>query len=903
MSVKYRIRLQNERVIGPFTTEEIGELYLKNHINGNEVCQQFPIGDWRKITTFPNLVSLFSQISKTKLEEEKNAKLNSDKTNSEIKIFHEFKFGKTNNKNIDTDYEELEKKYKENGVIESYLEKTMIAVRGVNKVSQDLDKTTINPARVISPKDMMDESQKEIIHDEIIKKKKEKIIERVQSIDELMNEKTEFFNLASVLPTINAQLSVSEVELDQQAKVEENNEKIRLKNLEEETAQDLDEDDEYEEVTQITDNNSIHDGVPAKPAKKKRKKGMSAIVAISFMALFYVFLAPDEKPKISGPLYVDIKFPITQEFEDTSGASAALVKGRNLYAKNTYISRAQASKSFVISLQKQFSNNEALGELILTDVELLDDAKEFRLASNTIYKLILLSENKLLSDLNVATGTALFYGKIGKYQTGINVIKNYLRAKGAVSSKLLAYYLDLLINSGDLVEARKTYTKLKVIPQKPFEAYVSLARFSEIDEQPGEARNIIEEGLKYYPNSALLLLKSADYLFKDQSKKKYEDILIKLNLSNSEGSPAFIAKFYANMGLLSAIKNKNKEATIFFKKSLAIKESDELRTMLSSLEVSGDKFSQSLILESKVLDLIKKSKQELKNKNLEAAFSYSIEALDTLPDNVPAILLHTQLQLRRGLYDSAINTLQKSIALNPNNSVLKKNLLQTYLKSYKLEEAQKTLLDLSQTKYAFGSEYASLMGDFNLAGNNIPLAVRWYSEALSRDPLSDYDMFQLAKIFIRVKKFKEARTRLSKALLLDPQNPEYLATYAEIISEQDNFDTALGYLRDAISEIGEEPKLISAIATIYYRSGQLNEFQNYYRRIQAMPKKEETFYEFLIYASKLEEKNNDYILYSRELLKINPGNLKVRLELGEFFFNAKRYPEAILEFEEVKTKL
>lgn len=931
MSVKYRIRLQNDRVIGPFAIEEIGELYLKKHINGDELCQQFPVGDWRNIATFPNLMSLINDIKKKNLAPppevkpvqatpvtEKDPLPKREPTHSGIKDFREFKFG--HEIKLDINYDELEKRYKKHQSEEqqiSILEKTRLVNKGLIKPPSDIDKTIIVPKK---------ESQ-ELIEKKIHSKKKlfddEKVPAPIQTEEELQNEKTEVFNLVQLLPSINAQLSVSEVELDLQARVEENNERMRLKELQIKEALEAENEDEDEDE----DENDVDNGVEkksdaelfevktplpppvhsnahvAKKPKKKRKKEMSIIVAIAFMAIFYVFLTPDETVKENTARFLDIKFPITQEYEDGKSATAALLKGRKLYAQNTYLSRALASQSLVVSLQKQFGNNEALGELILAYAELLDDAQNTKIAAGVIYKLIQLAENKMLNDINVVTGTALFFGKIGKYQTGINIIKNYLRAKGAVSSKLLAYYLDLLINEGDLIEARKTFVKLKEIPKKPFEAYYSLAHFSDIDDQPAEARNIIAEGLKYYPDSALLLLKSADYLLKDQSQKAYEEVLVKINSINSEGSPNFTAKFYYHMGLLSALKKKNKEATIFFKRSLALKESDELRTMLSTLEVSGDKFSQSLIIESKVLDLIKKAKAELKNKNLEAAFSYSIEAVDISPDYVPAILLLTQLQFKRGLFDSAINTLQRAISLNPGKSILKKNLVSAYLKAFKFDEAQKIMVELSQSKFAFGNEYASLMGDFYVAKNNIPLAVRWYSEALGRDPLSDYDMFQLAKIFLRTKQFNEAKSRISKALLLDPKNPDYLAINAEILFEQDNTDTALGYLRDAIAEIGEEPKLISTIATLYYKSGQIKEFQDYYKRIQEMPKKDEAFYEFLIYAAKLEEKNDDVINYSRELLKLNPGNLKVRLDLGELLFSLKRSSEAILEFEEVRSRL
>lgn len=914
MNVRYRIRLLGERVIGPFTAEEIGELYLKKHIKGDEVCQLFPIGDWKSIRLFPNLLAIIAKIERENISDvvgqivKKEGSLNTRPgfTMSDIKTFKEFKFER--NHNNDIDYEELEKIHREKFSPEERenvkdSEKTQRIMRGKAKAPLEINKTIIIPEKAMLPKKKFFEASKTDITekyqtlDTSPEGKKEELAP-VRTKEELQSDKTEFVNLASVLPTINAQLSVSEVELDNLAKIEENNEKIRLRVQREKEDEENNEEDDIDEEEE---NDKING---EKTTNKKRKKGMSIIVAFTFFVLAYFLLEPEEKPKITGPLYFEMTFPIVQEFSDSDGASAALVRGRALYVQNLYTKKAAAAELFALSLQKQFKNNEALGELILTGTELLEDTKDVQSTKGTIHRLIQTAENKMLSDLNVATGTALFFEKMGKYQTGINVIKTYLRAKGAVSAKLLSYYLNLLIDAGDLVEARKTYTKLKDVPRKPIEAYVALARFSEIDDQPRDGKNIIEEGVKNYPQSTLLLLRYADYLFLEKSSQKYEEILFKVNKTNAENSPALTAKFYYHMGILSALKKKTAEATQFFKRSLAIKESDELRAMLSSLEIGGDKFSQALIVESKVVELMKKSKAALREDNLEAAFSYAIEAVDISPDSIPAILLLVKLQLRRGLFDSAINTLQGTMFKNPTNNMLKKTLVSTLISARKFEEAQKILAEIAQTKFSFSWEYASLMGDFYLArGGNGVLAIRWYVEALARDPLSDYDMFQLAKFFLKAKKFNDAKLKLSKALLLDPQNPEYLAAYSEILFEQDNTDTAIGYLRDTISEIGENHKLLAAIAKLYYKSGQLKEFQTYYKKIQSLPKKDEAFYEFLIYASEVEQNIDDYIKYSRELLKLNPGNLRVRLDLGEHLYNLKRYQEASEEFEEVRSKL
>ena len=55
MSDKYRVKLKNGRIIGPFSDEEIGELYKNGRIDGKELCQHFPIGDWLPLNEFKNI--------------------------------------------------------------------------------------------------------------------------------------------------------------------------------------------------------------------------------------------------------------------------------------------------------------------------------------------------------------------------------------------------------------------------------------------------------------------------------------------------------------------------------------------------------------------------------------------------------------------------------------------------------------------------------------------------------------------------------------------------------------------------------------------------------------------------------------------------------------------------------
>lgn len=916
MDLKYRIRLKNERVIGPFSAEEIGELLSKGHIVGSEMCQQFPIGDWRPIPLFPNLKSLLDAIKAEKAPKEpagstgvtkKDSTVTTNKRkpiegSSGIRTFTEFKFGK--DVKIDVNYAELEKKYQaENPDVpyEEGMEKTVLIRRLPAKV-MELDKTVVVKPKFEAPPPPKKEV-KEVVKQQPIVELKEEVPE--PTYEEMLNEATQFINLAQALPTINAQLSVSEVELERQANIEENLEKKRLRELQEimlreQAIEDGEEESEIEVVEQFDRDKKEFE---QKVVIKRKKKGMSIVAVLAFVGIFYFFLQPEEKPKYTGPIYTEIKFPITAPNENVAAANASLAEARNQYSQGAYKRRVLAAANYLNSLQQKFSGNEAMGEIILTYAELLDNTKDKHQAANTLYKYIQIADSKLLVDGNAATGTALFYGKIGKYQTGIYIVKNYLRAGNKPTPKMLTYYLSLLMNAGEFVEARSAYEALMKIPKKPFESYFQLSQFNIANDNPVEAKAILEEGLKYYPNSVLLLLEYSELLVKEEANKKYEETLFKINKLEAENSPEFYAYYYKQMGYLAAFKKQNKEASELFKRSLSIKESEELRSTLSKLEVGGDKVSQTLILESKVLGLLKKAKSEYKSRNIDTAFQLSIEAVDANPDYIPAVIFQAQLNTDRGFFESAIYSLQKIIGVYQQNNQLKKALVETYIKSYRFEDAERILGDMAQTKYAATPDYASLMGQFSEAKKNAIIAIKWYDRALARDPLSDIDMYKMARILVRNKRFPEARNRLSKALLLDPKNVQYHALYSEILYEQDGTDTAIGYLRDIISEIGEDPVLISAIATAYFKSGQIKEFQAAYKKVQALPKKDEGFYEFLITAAKLEGRKDDYIQHSRDLLKLNPGNLRVRMDLGELLYDEKRYDEAIMEFTEIKDKL
>ena len=58
---RYRFKLSNERIIGPFGLDEINELKTKKTLVGIEEIQIFPAGEWKKIDSYPEVKIIFEQ--------------------------------------------------------------------------------------------------------------------------------------------------------------------------------------------------------------------------------------------------------------------------------------------------------------------------------------------------------------------------------------------------------------------------------------------------------------------------------------------------------------------------------------------------------------------------------------------------------------------------------------------------------------------------------------------------------------------------------------------------------------------------------------------------------------------------------------------------------------------------
>lgn len=884
---KYRVKLKNGRIVGPLVAEQVGELFSKGHISGKEEFQNFPAGDWGELKTHPEIKKVIKEII-TNRKNQTVKKEVGDSTVARISIpkkpkpkveeeiveeepaksddgFAEFQFSKKTSTKID--YAELEEKYKETTPEEEAPAEDEGGVEKTRLVRLPTSNEQIEKTRVVRPKELLKEEPEEVVEEEI-EEEEEEVVE--ESID--VDEKTGFVDLNEIMPDIKSIARQAEEELERKAAPPKKEKKVEKKK---------------EEV----ENNP----------KEKKKKPILIIAGLLIIGL--LLMDGEEKQAKFKPRYVKFEFPVVADKIDSEGSSISLKKGLALYQNGSYLNRVKAAKLFKQSLIKKFEGNPALGMLVRSYAELLPEAKEEKKAKKTIYRLIQISQNKILKDGNLTLGAAKFYSYMEKYPSAQRVIENYLRVNKP-NIEIFTFYLHILVENGEYIEAKRVYNRLEGLKGKSPDTYFYMAKFLRANEDFEKQRELLKKAVELKPNSVKLWLALGENLFVDGEYALLTKSLEKIKLLKWESSPHYYSKYLEYQGMLKALNGNLELAVKLLQKALMYKESNALRSKLAALDQEGSEAVQKLIQESKIKDSMRKAKEASRKKEWEKAFRYAIEAVDLNETYIPSQLLLADIQTKRGYYSAALDTTRFLAKEFPSNPDVAFALITALIQVEKMDEANQQISLLSSTTKFFElSQFQGVVGYYWLKKGNFSLANRYFEMALKKDPLNDEYYFVLAQEFYKRKRFKDSKKYLSRCLELDPNNVFYLSLQGNILYEMDTADTAIGYLRDVLKDFPDHPKLLGDIAMYYYRSGKLNEFKEYKERLENLPRRDGDFYTFMIRSSKIEGNKEEVIFYSRKLIEADPGNLKTRMTLGEYLLKTNRNKEALAEFEEIAKRL
>ncbi|MBT3236794.1 MAG: hypothetical protein HN353_12635 [Bdellovibrionales bacterium] len=913
MSSSYRIKFNTGRVIGPLTLDQVVELYSKGRLEGDELTQVSPDSEWRQIDTIDEIVSSvadyiaageyhqseqsdFDQGSSFNTETISKSELVSDSNVNRA-------IGGDSNKSAEGGLQEFTYRNKAGTMREEdYLPDENAA--STLEATKLIDRTVLANSAKVQRSESVDSSDKTVISSNPFPE-----LER-ENLPEDNGDSTEEMNMEAAISSDktsdeNALITVDHDEqtqmvdlesalgsLAQEAQKSEQEFRELVAAREREDGQDIDDQD----VEELDD-----DADPSWRSFYKKHKKRIIMAAGVLLLLMFMFPGSDSSNKIIKPVFPKILFPVTDEEADPESALNLYKQAMDLYQHGDYISKLKAAIKFRVSLERNFKDNPALGMLILTYAEVLENTSHPDKDPETVFRLLEIANQRVLTDINVAMGASKFFAYMDKNSTAINTIENYLRLSKP-SVKLYAYYLEHLVKDGQYVRARKVYDKLLKVKGPSPDVDLAITKFLQSDDQFKAVEQRLRGAIKRHSRSVWLRLMYANNLVVTENIKPLAKILDSVKKLKAERSPLYYAKYLELRAMQSIYAGDSKKGALYFQKALTFHDSPELRFKLASLELGGDDRTERLIRESKIIHHLENAKMAMKERRWDDAFRYAIEASDISSSHIPSQLLLANIQVERGYFHEAIETLEELNKRYGNDPKVSFALVDAYVHAMKLEMANRKIAMISATKMINLPGYASMLGRYYLRRNNPLLSIKWLQESLNRNPLNDQDYFLLAKLFVKHRKYKKAKLIITKAISLEPNNVFYRSLFAKILYELEGSDVAIGYLRDELKSFPDNAKIIGDIAIYYYRDGKARSFNRYLKMVQDLPRPDIHFYQFLIEASILENKAKDVISYSRSLIKLKPGDIEARMRLAAFLFENNRVTESLNELHKINER-
>ncbi len=895
---KYRLRLKNGRVIGPFIKTQLFELKAKSHIDGTEEAQIYPTGNWQPFKSLDIYEEVMDEnrtvVHKAETEEKTFvidlAKLREQKNEIEIQEHDVTSHSPVQEltETIRMSSEEVAKEVKKDQLSLEDLTDEVPAGFEIEIEEEETDagnKTLINPV-----------AQQEI---EALRKKHKAEEDRLLALEkEKARQEEEKRRLAeeAAKPVVRDDstqvirldhVNLLETAKEEEVKIEKEAKEIKKKKKLEEASEN--DDDEEEE---------------SKPKSKR-----TLLIGVAILAILYAFLFPgDEKPK-KPPfehLPPQIVFPIPFDKADSKLSAIKLENGKEAFKKGTYKDIVTAGLLFKVSYENNMENYEALNYLMRAYAEQLKSSKNGLADAQTVFNIVQSKRSTLSTDPNGAIGLNLFYMNIGKYDAAVDVIAKYLKLNPKnVTPDLFAFYLKSLIKVGKVDLAKQFYQALVKAPDKQRYVLDALIEYELLNQELGKAHEYIDDGMKKFPKLVEFYLKKADLLFSEKKFNEISPLLQKAEELNLEYNDLYRAKFLELQGLQLAYKGDVKNATTLLQASLKIKDSDELRMRLAELNGGTDpqNATDKLISESKAIKLLLEAKEFYNKKSYELALNYAAQASDAQPGFVSSQLFLAKVQLKMGFAEEGLKTLEDLIKKYPDNKEINFALTEGYINTYKFYDAKNRIAIMGSTDLKQTADFASMNAQLYLKMNDSLQAISWLRNSINLNPLNDNDIFLLAELLIKRANFDAATVLLNKCIELDPMNADYRIAYSKIIYETQDDQAAVGYLLGLLNDFGESPKILSEIAIFYYRSGKVKDFQAYKEKIEKLPVRDKALYEFLIKAALLDERYMDIPGYVENLLAIEPGDLESMMTAGRILFQENKFSEAAKWFKRVQDKL
>lgn len=215
--------------------------------------------------------------------------------------------------------------------------------------------------------------------------------------------------------------------------------------------------------------------------------------------------------------------------------------------------------------------------------------------------------------------------------------------------------------------------------------------------------------------------------------------------------------------------------------------------------------------------------------------------------------------------------------------------------------------------YELGNVYARIKGD-----SNLDKSIWAYEQAIRANPGYDEIYFNLGIMYIRKNKIDKAIVNIEKAIALNPLSADSYRSLGDIKGRQKQFNEAVALYEKAIKINPKDPSLWNNSGYYYEMAGNFEKaLKNFHKALEINPSFKQALANIQKFRGKyklpvdntkvthlfsevekfVKEKNwKQALILTKEIIQIDPGNLKALLYAGNILFSIGEEDEAIKHY-------
>ena len=292
------------------------------------------------------------------------------------------------------------------------------------------------------------------------------------------------------------------------------------------------------------------------------------------------------------------------------------------------------------------------------------------------------------------------------------------------------------------------------------------------------------------------------------------------------------------LGVVRVLQHRNTDAESLFRKAL-LKKPDfaPAQAHLGLLYVQTGRASEAephlreaLRLDSSRRDaadalvalLRDEARAAVDDKDLKKAFATLTDAAKYAPDNAGLQVEIGTVELQLSLWNDAVLSLQRALAIDNNQPLALYDLGRAYLGERKFEEARQQFAKYVALRPNDAAGHCSL-GMTLAALEHLPEARSQFEQSIALDPKQTESYLRLALIEPNEEDLDAAAKNLTAVLTLDPQHAAALSAMGRVYFEQKHYPEAIEVLQRAIASDGSMREPHYYLGLVFARVGRKEE--------------------------------------------------------------------------------